>query len=239
MFRFLLDAFFPRRCPICLAVLDSSTLVCESCERKLHLVKQPFCYRCGKPLSSFEKEFCYDCTRYQKSFERGFAVFLYDKYMKFSMTQFKYYNKREFTDFYVFKALCLYRDLFLSLSIDAIIPVPIHKKKKKERGYNQAELLASALGRSLSIPVLPSVLLRSVYTTPQKELSPKERLENLSHVFQMNPDFTSEYKFLSTVLLVDDIYTTGATLEACTRILKHSGINTIYTFCICIGKDFL
>ncbi len=234
---FMLDAFFPRRCPVCLSVLEPFVLVCESCKKKLHFVRQPFCYRCGKPLLSFEQEYCYDCRRHKKSFERGFAVFLYDKHMQFSMTQFKYHNKREFAKFYISQALYLYQDLFLSLSIDAIIPVPIHKKKKKERGYNQAELLAFALSDALSIPMLSFVLVRSMYTTPQKELSPRERLENLSHVFQVNSDFESDCRFLSTVLLVDDIYTTGATLEACTRVLKQAGVDTVYTLCICIGAS--
>jgi len=160
---------------------------------------------------------------------------LYDKYTKFSMTQFKYHNKREFSTFYIQEALRLHLDTFSSLSIQAIIPVPIHEKKKKERGYNQAELLANTLSNYLSIPTFSSILIRSVYTTPQKELSPRERLSNLSQAFYVNPDFQASCHFLKTVLLVDDIYTTGATLEACTRILKKYGVETVYTLCICIG----
>lgn len=232
---FLINALFPKRCPICLHILDPSHTICPTCRDKLTFIRQPSCYRCGKPLSAYEKEYCYDCKRHPKSFERGFAVMLYDKYTKFSMTQFKYHNKREFATFYAQEALCLYLDTFSSLPIQAIIPVPIHEKKKKERGYNQAELLANTLSNYLSIPALSSILVRSVYTTPQKELSPKERLSNLSQAFHVNPDFQSSCHLLKTILLVDDIYTTGATLEACTRILKKYGIQTVYTLCICIG----
>lgn len=235
LFSILIDSLFPRRCPICLRILIPSLSICPTCLEKLTFIKQPSCYRCGKPLSSYEDEYCYDCKRHPKQFERGFAVMLYDKYTKFSMTQFKYYNKREFATFYIKEALRLYQEELLSLSIQAIIPVPIHHKKKKERGYNQAELLANALSNYLSIPTFSSILIRSVYTIPQKELSPRERLSNLSKAFFINPDFQSSCSLLKTVLLVDDIYTTGATLEACTRVLKKHGVQTVYTLCICIG----
>lgn len=233
----LINVLFPKRCPVCLRILPSSLTICSSCREKLIFVRQPFCYLCGKPLADFEEEYCYDCRRHPKSFERGFAVMLYDKNTKFSMTQFKYHNKREFSDFYIREALRLYGDVFSKLSIQAILPVPVHEKKKKERGYNQAELLAKTLSRSLSIPTYSSILIRSVYTAPQKELSPRERLANLARAFDVNPDFQTNCHLLKTVLLVDDIYTTGATLEACTRVLKKYGVQTVYTLCICIGAE--
>lgn len=233
----LITTLFPKRCPICLRILPASQniTICPTCRDKLTFVHQPSCYRCGKPLLDFEEEYCYDCKRHPKSFDRGFAVMLYDKNTKFSMTQFKYHNKREFSDFYIQESLRLYLNIFSTLSIQAILPVPVHEKKKKERGYNQAELLAKTLSHYLSIPAYSSILIRSVYTAPQKELSPKERLNNLSKAFDINPAFQSNCHLLKTVLLIDDIYTTGSTLEACTRVLKKHGVQTVYTLCICIG----
>lgn len=233
----ILNTLFPKRCPVCLSLLPSDQSVCPSCFEKLTFVRQPVCYRCGKPLFSQEAEYCFDCMRHPKSFDRNFSVFVYDKHMKFSMAQFKYHNKREFASFYVEQAMRLHGDVLCRLPLLAIVPVPIHDKKKKERGYNQAELLARCFSDVLHIPTCPNLLSRFVYTTPQKELSPRERLFNLSKAICVNPVFSEKMHLFDTVLLVDDIYTTGATLEACTRVLLRHGVQRVYTLCICIGAN--
>ena len=106
-------------------------------------------------------------------------------------------------------------------SPDVIIPVPIHISKYKERGFNQAGLIAQALGRAMQIPVDEEYLVRIVKTQPMKELSNRERIKNLQNAFQVREKVVRYRK----VLIVDDIYTTGATFDACAAVLKDAGVS--------------
>ena len=115
--------------------------------------------------------------------------------------------------------------------MDAIIPVPVHPSRRRKRGFNQAEVLAKIVGERLGIPVKAELLRRTKKTLPQKELSVGERLKNLSGAFRA--DEIPEN--IRRVLLVDDIYTTGSTIEACTRVLKAAGVETIYFVVICMA----
>jgi ComF family protein len=122
---------------------------------------------------------------------------------------------------------------------DILVPVPIHKSKYRERGYNQTEILANGIAKGLNIPVLPHLLIRDKKTLPQKQLSDKERLRNLQEAFILNDKVFSEYpRKIKSILLIDDIYTTGSTIEACTNVLMRNGIENIYFITLCIGKGF-
>jgi ComF family protein len=118
------------------------------------------------------------------------------------------------------------------IGIEAIVPVPLYKAKKRRRGYNQAESFAKALGRAWNLPVNKDLVYRVRNTTPQKGLSTKERKENLEKAFCKGKS-TIRY---NTVLLVDDIYTTGSTAEAVASELFQRGIKQVYFLSICIGE---
>jgi ComF family protein len=120
---------------------------------------------------------------------------------------------------------------------DVLVPVPVHQNRLKKRGYNQAALLARELGRLTNIPVAEHLLIRKKDTLPQKELSERERKQNLQDAFALGE--RQELNLLQEcVIIIDDIYTTGATLEECSRVLKQVGIQRIYFLCVCIGKGF-
>ena len=212
--RQLLPFLFPRHCPLCDKLLPYGSFIHEECHRELPLIHSPVCMRCGKPVSSHTQEYCYDCRAFPKSFQRGLSLFLYNKKTRPIMSAFKYQNRRGLADFFC-QELCRYRlSQLRDLGADAVIPVPIHKNKYKKRGYNQAALLSSRLALTLNLPHYPDMLIRSVNTLYDKLLS------------QSTP---------FSVLLVDDIYTSGATMEACTRILLEAGISEVYILSICIG----
>ena len=116
------------------------------------------------------------------------------------------------------------------MAVEAIVPVPIHSSRRRARGFNQAEVLAEILGDKLKIPVEPQMLTREKKTRPQKELSAAERLKNLSGAFAAG----KECGRIKRVLLVDDIYTTGSTIEACARVLQSAGVETVYFAVICM-----
>ena len=122
----------------------------------------------------------------------------------------------------------------LGLGIDTMIPIPVHKKKLQKRGYNQAEVLAQRLGKDLHIATYPRYLQRVVDTNPQKELNDKERMKNLKSAFKIGENKIK----LKRVLLVDDIYTSGATIEACTKALLENGTEMVYYTSVAIGRGF-
>lgn len=233
-----LEALYPRRCPICgEIVMPKGRLICLSCLGRLSPVKSPTCQKCGKEVQNEEVEYCRDCVKHRRSFYRGMALFNYNEDAARSMAAIKYKNKREYLDFYAEAAaekLTEYGNT-KSWQFDALVPVPVHPARKRKRGFNQAEELAVRMGERLVIPVHSEFLYRIRNTDPLKEMNPDERLRNLQQAFQADTESIRE-SGVRSVLLVDDIYTTGSTAEACTRALLRAGIEKVCFFAVCIGQ---
>ena len=227
----ILNILFPRRCPVCGEIVKSAgSLICPSCFQELSFVKSPVCKKCGKEIVNETMEYCEDCMSHRHVFEYGVALVNYDETARRSMVQIKYKNKREYLDFYGTAMALRYEKAIGRMQVDAIVPIPIHKSRRRKRGFNQAEVLADVMAERLKLPVEPGMLVRTKKTLPQKELSAMDRLRNLSGAFCAGtiPDG------VRSVLLVDDIYTTGSTIEACARALKAAGIERIYFAVICM-----
>lgn len=223
---------YPRCCPVCGEIVtQKGKLICVECKQKLVYIKNPRCKKCGKPLEFAKEEYCRDCRRRKHYFEEGRAVWVYSKEMRSSVYRFKYDNKREYADFYAEELVRIYGNWMKSLQIDAIVPVPLHEKRKRSRGFNQAEVLAWLIGKKLNLPVMPEIMVRQKNTVAQKELNDKERQENVKNAFKI---VCNEVK-LKRVLLVDDIYTTGSTIDAAAKALKDKGIEKVYYICLCTG----
>jgi ComF family protein len=182
-------------------------------------------------LDKEEAEYCYDCSRKSFHFTAGLAVFPYDRYMKRSIEYFKFHNRREYAEWYADEMTARLGQKIRSWRPDCLVPVPIHRSRLLERGYNQTELVAKEVGKRLGIYVEPGLLERCKKTVPQKTLNDRERIKNLKNAFQIRKSVV-QYK---RVVLVDDIYTTGSTIEACTQVLLESGVEQVYFVCICIG----
>jgi len=212
--------------------MPKGRLICPECVKKLSFVKNPVCKKCGKEVISTDIEYCLDCVRHKRTFEHGRALINYDENAGSSMAKIKYKNKREYLDFYG-EAICArYGKLIRRMEADVLVPVPVHPSRRKERGFNQAELLARRIGEHLGIAVCSTMLVRNKKTMPQKGLDPAGRLKNLEEAFSAG----EMIKEVESVILVDDIYTTGSTIEACTRALKKAGIKRVYFLAICIGR---
>lgn len=125
-------------------------------------------------------------------------------------------------------------EIITAWKCEVIIPVPIHARKLRERGFNQAELLAQDMSGMLGIAMDTGILKRSRYTRPQKELDDNQRIKNLENAFIIDKNVV-QYK---RVLLVDDIYTTGATIDSCAKALKEKGVEEVFVVCLCIGQGF-
>lgn len=234
MFHACVELLFPRRCPVCENITDPpGNLICLSCVSKLSPVRQPTCRKCGKELFREQAEYCFDCSRRKRSFESGAALLNYNEAAKKSMAAIKYRNKREFLDFYAEAMAYRFRPIIKNWYPDVLIPVPVHPSRRRKRGFNQAEELARRLSRILDIPIENRLLVRRRKTAPQRELNPQQRLANLQQAFAVNPGRPVPQR----VVLVDDIYTTGSTMEVCSRVLKAAGVREIHFLVICIGGD--
>lgn len=231
----VVNLIFPRRCPVCQDVTPNSLLICPKCSKLITYVEEPVCMTCGKPFTNEEQEYCYDCKQHPKSFQRNYAVFLYDDRTKISMAAFKYNNKREFADYFAREFMNQYGLKLLSLGVEVVTAVPIHKKKRRQRGYNQAEILGKKIAGLLELPFEGNLLTREINTLPQKELNNIQRVKNLQMAFRAGVFHRNYY----AVLIIDDIYTTGATMEACTKALLGTGfVDMVYGGTICIGKGY-
>lgn len=177
---------------------------------------------------------CRDCTKKLRLFAHCFCLMHYEGAARRAMSDIKYRHKKEYLRFFAAAAGEQFGEAIGRLPIDALVPVPVHPKRRRERGYNQAEELCRELSPRLGgIPVVTDLLRRRKKTSPQKKLGADERMLNLRNAFE--PYHC--YENIRTVLLVDDIYTTGATLEACTEALLKAGVERVYGLCICGGSS--
>lgn len=164
-----LDVLYPPRCPACGGILeDKQRSICPQCESIFHPVSEYYCMKCGKPVNETE-EYCSECRHRERKFIRGRSVFLYNAQMKNSLLRYKYYGSREYGKYYA-ESMCRYvgRDI-KSWRPDVIIPVPLHRRKKRMRGFNQAADLAERIGKILGIPVAEDVIYKSRETRSQKK----------------------------------------------------------------------
>ena len=226
--------FFPPVCPLCEEVLrGTETRICDLCRTKITYLTEPVCLRCGKEIDDTEKEYCDDCKNKPKSYIKGFPAMRYREPVRRSIVNFKYHNKKSYAKSFAYEIIKAHGKDIMKVSPEVLIPVPVHKSKLEKRGYNQAEVLARSIGACLDIPVDGTVLKRTINTTPQKLLDNEERQKNLERAF-ITDKKQLQYK---KVMLVDDIYTTGSTIEACTKALRAAGVKEVYYTSICIGKD--
>lgn len=231
----MLNALYPRRCVICDEVQEGTTAVCEACAGKLPYVGPMYCMKCGGVLEESEREYCTSCKtkRRNSAYTRGVAAFRYEGVIKESMYAFKS-GREEYAQFYADELVRLYLPTIQSWKAEVLVPVPLHPSKERKRGYNQAADLASALGRKLHLPVETKLLKRIRRTKDQKTLSDEERKNNAKNAFQIGQSIL-EYR---KIILVDDIFTTGMTMNECAKALKVTEDTEIYFLTVCVGRGF-
>lgn len=209
--------------------------LCPVCVRSMKWANRETCSICGKALPvRGERGICRDCDTYPRSFDRGFACTEYGRMEREILHRFKYKDR----DYYAEKLAVLMYERIGSerLEEDMLIPVPMYKPKEKRRGYNQAALLAVSLAEKLGKPCRKDLLVRVRDTKPMSGLSAGERRENLNGVFRVAEGREKEL-FDKTILLVDDIFTTGSTADACSLALKGAGAARVYVVVFSAGTD--
>ena len=223
----------PPHCVICDSIMPVGEMICKECRKKLPFVGGVYCMKCGKPLET-EEEYCLDCKRKKHYFTQGVSLWTYSPVLKKSMYRFKYSNKKYYAKYYAKEICDKYRGIIENWSPDYIIAVPLFRKKEKKRGYNQAQVLAKHIGKELAIPVEKNVVARIRNTVPQKKLNDTERQKNLKGAFKIERNVV---KF-KRILLVDDIFTTGSTVDEISHLLLTNGAERVYVATLCIGKGY-
>lgn len=220
----IMDIIYPpqNKCLNCNIVIKRKEIrgICADCLSKIDFVLN-YCNVCGREL---ESSLCKDCEERLPAFDRARSVAVYQGIIRDLILQFKYYDRSDLV-IPLSDLLTLYFcEYYVNLSIDYIVPIPLHEKRKKERGYNQAGLLAQELEKEIKIPVLSNYLLRVKNTCPLYNLNLSERRQTLKGGFKLKKDNVCKQKVRdSTILLIDDIFTTGTTVNEASLVLKDKG----------------
>ncbi|MCR4651721.1 MAG: double zinc ribbon domain-containing protein [Lachnospiraceae bacterium] len=225
------NIIYPPRCPGCDAPLRHGESLCADCRGSLRPRTGSSCMKCGKTIRSEEGLYCYDCSRKVHNYDRGYCIFEYED-VRESLYRFKYMGRSEYASYYAKVAYDAFGRVFKECGADALIPVPIHEKRRKKRGYNQAEELAKELSKLCGIPVMEDVCIRSKSTVPLKNLNESERINNLKKAFIIARNDVK----LKTIIIIDDIYTTGSTIDAISALFRTIGVENIYFLAVAIGR---
>ena len=228
LLRVLCDFILPPRCVVCEANTSgaSDPWVCSGCWTTVDFVRSPVCAQCGAPFAASVEAIgspthrCGKCVLSPPLYERARAVGLYEGTLREIIHAMKYRP-----------VFGLVRPLAELLSgqfaihwghrmPDALVPVPLHRLRLRQREFDQALALANGLGQEVGIPVWNDTLIRRTHTRSQIGLSATERRRNIRGAFQMQPERSCEGRSL---LLIDDVYTTGATAQECARTLRRAG----------------
>ncbi|MBO5341275.1 MAG: ComF family protein [Lachnospiraceae bacterium] len=224
--------FFPLHCPVCdSVVVRKKGLICPECISIPRLVEEPRCVCCSKHLQSREAIRCRDCSGLKRHFERGIALYEYAS-VHDSIHAFKNMGRADYAHFYGEEMRRELMPTIRGMKADALVPIPLHPGKLNKRGYNQAALLAGEISKGCGVPVREDILKRVRKTEAQKKMNHESRQNNMKKAFHM---VKNDVK-LKTIILVDDVFTTGSTLEAAAEELKRGGVEKVYFVALAIGK---
>lgn len=220
---FLIKLLYPDKCPVCDKALPRiNDGFCPGCKKNMQFLLPPLCEKCGRPAKVGEK-ICSECSESRHFFDGGRCVFPYS-YIQSSIYRFKYMKRPDYAKAFG-KAVTEYAGEWLErLEPDALIPVPLYKKRLIQRGYNQAEELAKAISEETGIPCKASVAARIKNTVMQKYFDKKHRQINLKKAFLVRESVVK----LDTVVIVDDIFTTGSTIDSLALELKDAGVKNVF-----------
>ncbi|MFQ6122191.1 MAG: ComF family protein [Dehalococcoidales bacterium] len=205
----------------CIGCGKEGEFLCYSCCQSLPRISPPLCPKCGRPQPS--GIFCPSCVSWSAKIDGIRSPFRFEGVMRQAIHQLKYQNLRALA----LPLAKLLQDYLLTnpLPAEVLVPVPLHQKRLRERGYNQSSLLARQLGKLASLPVVDDCLVRQRHTPPQARTSTvEERQSNVADAFTCRDHRLRNKK----VLLIDDVSTSGATLDACAAALKAFGATSVW-----------
>jgi len=232
-FSSVLDYLFPPYCLLCESrdIYQGGCFICRSCVDSISFITHPLCSRCGKPFltQSDRDHLCGNCLTHNSYFTTVRALGTYEGSLGKIVHLLKYKQK-----FAIEEVLTLLLDICQHIDInfcsyDFFVPVPLHRSRLRQRGFNQAVVLGNVLRKKHTMPLQRLTLQRTVATPPQVRLRGKERMKNMRNAFKVKDAALVQNK---SILLLDDVYTTGATMNECARVLKKAGALRVDGFVI-------
>ena len=237
----ILELLFPSNiyCVSCKSIIDKTRpyALCDECMATFRWANGRTCEKCGKLLQeNYVHDICVDCREIEHPFTKGYTCVQYGVKERELLLAFKYGGQ----SFIGEKIAEVMADRIRpeNLEIDLVIPVPMFKAKQKKRGYNQAAVIAKCLSKKLGLPYSENVLMRIENTPAMSGLTSFERRINMENAFCLSQNLAGEVKGKS-ILLVDDIYTTGSTLAACSQILLEQGAFEVRVITFAAGANSL
>ncbi|QEK11303.1 ComF family protein [Crassaminicella thermophila] len=234
----LLDFLYPRNiyCIVCKKGIKKTQKysLCKSCYEKIKFIDLCACEKCGKPLEKlYLPTKCPDCLKTEHIFTKAFSCVVYDDNMKQLVHRLKY-GKERYIAYHMAEIMVDKLKKEGLSEIDFVIPVPLHKRKERERGFNQAYLLAKYIGKAMDWNADRKNLVKIKETLSQNQLSKDERKKNLKNVFSVVSKDIYKGK---TILMVDDVYTTGNTIDACSKEILKASPKNIFVISFATGKN--
>lgn len=213
------------KCLLCREELSTNTLysLCDKCMLLLPFNNGKTCVKCSEPIGSMAS-YCIHCKNEKPYYKKNVSIFLYKKPIDGMIRKLKYDNKKYLAE--TLSNFIASEVVKMAVNFDVVVPVPIHVNRLIKRGYNQAELLCETLKSKLNLNVDSEVLIKCRDTRSQANLSRRERIENLKDSFDVVDKNKVKGK---SILLVDDVFTTGSTINECSRILLDAGAREVYS----------
>lgn len=235
--RLALDVFFPRVCEGCGRPCGEETgYLCWDCLAQAPYVRRPFCERCGDPVDGrVDSAFvCHACAKHEPFFDRARSAVRFRGVMQTALRRFKYRHAGWLLPDWIalLDALRAADDTGDYRNLDAVTCVPMHPWRQAWRGYNQAALLAERMARHLRLPFRGRLLRRTRWTRSQTRLTASQRAANVSGAFRASRPREANGK---RILLIDDVMTTGATVNECARVLKKAGARHVAVLTVARG----
>jgi len=216
-----LDLLFPPRCAAC---KKQGHVLCPACRSAIHPLAPPFCQRCGTPLAA--ENICPQCSFRAPSLSGVRAYSSFEEPLRGCIYSLKYEGNTRLTEPLGLLLAQAYRHY--ALQVDAIIAVPLDNKRQEQRGYNHAYLLAKVCAAQVHVPLYATMLIRHRATVAQVGLPASERRQNVAGAFRCTAAFTTGALLGRRILIIDDVCTTGATLEACAAPLFAAGAREVW-----------
>lgn len=233
-FKSVVNFLIPPHCVSCHTPLESDQGLCGPCWSRIAFISQPYCDCCGMPLPYSAEVaqgiLCGSCSLERPHYDKTRSAVAYDKASKDLILRFKHGDQTALAPFFNRWLIQAAQTLPLD-TIDGVLPIPLHWTRLLKRGYNQAALLASRFAKDTDLTYFPNLLKRHRATASQGHLSNQERRDNVARSFLIAPKDCALIKG-KNLLLIDDVFTSGATVEACTQTLKAAGAARVYVLTI-------